>query len=66
MIARNDSARWGYFNGDGWYCASIAGSGLRVWFGDAGRHDQVRVQPSRLPEHDTTSAMTVHKSQVRI
>ncbi|EAA7929297.1 exodeoxyribonuclease V subunit alpha [Salmonella enterica subsp. enterica] len=60
MIARNDSAL-GLFNGD----IGIAldrGQGLRVWFvmPDGAIKS---VQPSRLPEHDTTWAMTVHKSQ---
>ncbi|ECG8573253.1 exodeoxyribonuclease V subunit alpha [Salmonella enterica subsp. diarizonae] len=60
MIARNDSAL-GLFNGD----IGIAldrGQGLRVWF--AMPDGAIKsVQPSRLPEHDTTWAMTVHKSQ---
>ncbi|ECR7716840.1 exodeoxyribonuclease V subunit alpha [Salmonella enterica] len=60
MIARNDSAL-GLFNGD----IGIAldrGQGLRVWF--AMPDGTIKsVQPSRLPEHDTTWAMTVHKSQ---
>lgn len=60
MIARNDSAL-GLFNGD----IGIAlerGDGLRVWFAmpDGSIKD---IQPSRLPEHETTWAMTVHKSQ---
>ena len=60
MIARNDSAL-GLFNGD----IGIAldrGQGLRVWFAmpDGSIKD---IQPSRLPEHETTWAMTVHKSQ---
>ncbi len=60
MIARNDSAL-GLFNGD----IGIAldrGQGLRVWF--AMPDSSIKsVQPSRLPEHETTWAMTVHKSQ---
>ncbi|POT56517.1 exodeoxyribonuclease V subunit alpha [Citrobacter amalonaticus] len=60
MIARNDSAL-GLFNGD----IGIAldrGQGLRVWF--AMPDGTIKsVQPSRLPEHETTWAMTVHKSQ---
>lgn len=60
MVARNDSAL-GLFNGD----IGIAldrGQGLRVWF--AMPDGAVKsVQPSRLPEHETTWAMTVHKSQ---
>ncbi|EPR1413955.1 exodeoxyribonuclease V subunit alpha [Citrobacter koseri] len=60
MIARNDSAL-GLFNGD----IGIAldrGQGGRVWF--AMPDGSIKsVQPSRLPEHETTWAMTVHKSQ---
>lgn len=60
MIARNDSAL-GLFNGD----IGIAldrGQGIRVWFPLP--DGQIKsVQPSRLPEHDTAWAMTVHKSQ---
>ncbi|WP_253382245.1 exodeoxyribonuclease V subunit alpha [unidentified bacterial endosymbiont] len=60
MISRNDSAL-GLFNGD----IGIAldrGQGLRVWFlMPDGRVKSV--QPSRLPDHDTAWAMTVHKSQ---
>lgn len=60
MISRNDSAL-GLFNGD----IGIAldqGQGIRVWFPLP--NGQIKsVQPSRLPEHDTAWAMTVHKSQ---
>lgn len=60
MIARNDSAL-GLFNGD----IGIAldrGQGIRVWFPLP--DGQIKsVQPSRLPDHDTAWAMTVHKSQ---
>lgn len=60
MISRNDSAL-GLFNGD----IGIAldrGQGLRVWF-QLPDGSVKSVQPSRLPEHDTAWAMTVHKSQ---
>ncbi|EMP9724825.1 exodeoxyribonuclease V subunit alpha [Enterobacter cloacae] len=60
MISRNDSAL-GLFNGD----IGIAldrGQGLRVWF--LMPDGSVKsVQPSRLAEHETAWAMTVHKSQ---
>lgn len=60
MISRNDSALE-LFNGD----IGIAldrGQGLRVWF--LMPDGSVKsVQPSRLPEHETAWAMTVHKSQ---
>ncbi|HHA2008880.1 TPA: exodeoxyribonuclease V subunit alpha [Enterobacter mori] len=60
MLSRNDSAL-GLFNGD----IGIAldrGQGLRVWF-MMPEGSVKSVQPSRLPEHDTAWAMTVHKSQ---
>lgn len=60
MISRNDSAL-GLFNGD----IGIAldrGNGLRVWF-QLPDGSVKSVQPSRLPEHETAWAMTVHKSQ---
>ena len=60
MISRNDSAL-GLYNGD----IGIAlerDRQLRVWFPMADGSIK-SVQPSRLPEHDTTWAMTVHKSQ---
>lgn len=60
MITRND-ASLGLFNGD----IGIAldqGQGIRVWF-PLSDGSLKSVQPSRLPEHDTAWAMTVHKSQ---
>jgi len=60
MIARNDSAL-GLFNGD-LGIALDRGTGLRVWFPMPDGSIK-SVQPSRLPEHDTAWAMTVHKSQ---
>ncbi|MGK9175149.1 exodeoxyribonuclease V subunit alpha [Yokenella regensburgei] len=60
MITRNDSSL-GLFNGD----IGIAlnqGEGLRVWF-PMPDGTMKSVQPSRLPEHETAWAMTVHKSQ---
>ncbi|RAU38336.1 exodeoxyribonuclease V subunit alpha [Enterobacter sp. RIT418] len=60
MISRNDSAL-GLFNGD----IGIAldrGQGTRVWF-QMPDGSVKSVQPSRLPEHETAWAMTVHKSQ---
>ncbi|EOF9298309.1 exodeoxyribonuclease V subunit alpha [Enterobacter bugandensis] len=60
MISRNDSAL-GLFNGD----IGIAldrGQGLRVWF-HMPDGSVKSFQPSRLPEHETAWAMTVHKSQ---
>jgi exodeoxyribonuclease V alpha subunit len=60
MISRNDSAL-GLFNGD-IGVALDRGQGLRVWF--MMPDGTVKsFQPSRLPEHETAWAMTVHKSQ---
>ncbi|HDG1681382.1 TPA: exodeoxyribonuclease V subunit alpha [Kluyvera ascorbata] len=60
MIARNDSAL-GLFNGD-IGVALDRGEGMRVWFPMPDGTIK-SAQPSRLPEHDTAWAMTVHKSQ---
>jgi exodeoxyribonuclease V alpha subunit len=59
MISRNDSAL-GLFNGD--IGIALERGGLRVWFPMPDGSIK-SVQPSRLPEHDTAWAMTVHKSQ---
>ncbi len=60
MISRNDSAL-GLFNGD-IGIALDCGQGLRVWF-QMPDGSVKSFQPSRLPEHETAWAMTVHKSQ---
>ncbi|GAL56593.1 exodeoxyribonuclease V alpha chain [Pseudescherichia vulneris NBRC 102420] len=60
MISRNDSAL-GLFNGD-IGVALNRGQGTRVWF-PLPDGSIKSVQPSRLPEHETAWAMTVHKSQ---
>lgn len=60
MIARNDRSL-GLFNGD-IGIALLREEGLRVWF-PMPDGTVKSVQPSRLPEHDTAFAMTVHKSQ---
>lgn len=60
MISRNDSAL-GLFNGD-IGVALDRGQGLRVWF-QMPDGSVKSFQPSRLPEHETAWAMTVHKSQ---
>lgn len=60
MVARNDYTL-SLFNGDiGVTCAMD--DGLRVMFEkpDGGR---VYIHPSRMPEHETAFAMTIHKSQ---
>ncbi|MGL5699255.1 MAG: exodeoxyribonuclease V subunit alpha [Kluyvera sp.] len=60
MITRNDSAL-GLFNGDIGVALEREGS-LRVWF-PMPDGTVKPILPSRLPEHDTAWAMTVHKSQ---
>lgn len=60
MIVRNDHAL-GLYNGDIGIAAQD-GERLRVWFELP--DGQVRgFLPSRLPEHETAFALTVHKSQ---
>lgn len=60
MITRNDPGL-SLFNGDIGIAVPDETGRLKVWFESQG---QVRgILPSRLPEHDTVYAMTVHKSQ---
>jgi exodeoxyribonuclease V alpha subunit len=62
LIRRNDyNVR--LFNGDiGIICRDPESGGLRAFF--ASEDGSVRgISPSRLPEHETAYAMTVHKSQ---
>lgn len=60
MISRNEPAL-GLFNGDIGIAMPDEQGKLRVWFEQQG---EVRaVLPSRLPEHQTVYAMTIHKSQ---
>jgi exodeoxyribonuclease V alpha subunit len=62
MVTRNDPDLR-LFNGDVGVILPDASSGdLRAWF--LGMNNEPRsVSPSRLPEHETAFAMTVHKSQ---
>lgn len=62
MITRNDPAL-GLFNGDvGILWPAGKGGELRAWFMTA--DGSLRsLSPARLPAHETTWAMTVHKSQ---
>lgn len=60
MITRNDAALELY-NGDVGVALPDAEGRLQVWFEQGGRMRPVL--PSRLPEHETVFAMTVHKSQ---
>jgi exodeoxyribonuclease V alpha subunit len=61
MVVVNDYAL-GLYNGDVGLVLADAEGQLRAWFADAegGVRD---VRPGRLPAHETTFAMTVHKSQ---
>lgn len=62
MVTRNDHGL-GLFNGDVGLLWPDAEGRLRAWF-PAGNEEGVRAYPpSRLPEHETVYAMTVHKSQ---
>ncbi|WP_286239315.1 exodeoxyribonuclease V subunit alpha [Neptuniibacter halophilus] len=60
MISRNDPALE-LFNGDIGVAVEDEDGELMVWFEQNGEPRPIR--PSRLPEHDTVYAMTVHKSQ---
>ncbi len=61
MVTRNDYAL-GLFNGDVGLLWPDAEGRLRAWF--PGEEGGLRsLSPSRLPEHETVFAMTVHKSQ---
>ncbi|WP_241609491.1 exodeoxyribonuclease V subunit alpha [Rosenbergiella australiborealis] len=61
MITRNDSGL-GLFNGDVGITLQDSDQQLKVYFQLPDRTLRA-VQPSRLPEHETAWAMTVHKSQ---
>lgn len=60
MITKNDPSLF-LFNGDIGVAMPDSDGRLKVWFDQQG---EIRsVLPSRLPEHETVYAMTVHKSQ---
>ncbi|MEH6443324.1 MAG: exodeoxyribonuclease V subunit alpha [Oceanospirillaceae bacterium] len=61
MITRNDN-QMQLYNGDiGITCFDSQTQQLKVWFEQGG--EMRAVLPSRLPQHETVFAMTVHKSQ---
>lgn len=62
MVTRNDQGL-GLFNGDLGLIWPDAQGRPRVWFAAAGPDGLRSFPPSRLPEHETVYAMTVHKSQ---
>lgn len=61
MITRNDPLL-GLYNGDIGITLGDQSGELRVWFRNSDGSLQ-SVHPSRLPAHETSWAMTVHKSQ---
>jgi len=61
MVLRNDPGLR-LFNGDIGLAWPGADGALQVWFPGADGHWRA-VPPARLPAHETTWAMTVHKSQ---
>ncbi|MGH1461544.1 MAG: exodeoxyribonuclease V subunit alpha [Neptuniibacter sp.] len=60
MITQNDAAL-NLFNGDIGITLVDSSGRLKVWFEQNGEFRSVL--PSRLPEHETVYAMTIHKSQ---
>ncbi|OUS24727.1 exodeoxyribonuclease V subunit alpha ['Osedax' symbiont bacterium Rs2_46_30_T18] len=61
MVTRNDK-QMRLYNGDiGIACIDQHSGQLKVWFEQGG--ELRAVLPSRLPQHETVFAMTVHKSQ---
>ncbi|UTW13822.1 exodeoxyribonuclease V subunit alpha [Marinobacterium rhizophilum] len=60
IVTRNDGALE-LFNGDIGIAMPNAEGELRVWFDQGGTARALL--PSRMPEHETVYAMTVHKSQ---
>ena len=61
MITKNDHAL-GLFNGDIGICMRDEDDKLYVFF-EAADNNVRRFLPSRLPDHETIFAMTIHKSQ---
>lgn len=61
MISRNDY-QLGLYNGDIGIAIADQNEVLRVWFEQPDGSAR-GILPSRLPEHETVYAMTVHKSQ---
>ncbi|MCY9861285.1 exodeoxyribonuclease V subunit alpha [Vibrio coralliirubri] len=61
MITKNDHAL-GLFNGDIGICMRDEDQKLYVFF-EAADNNVRRFLPSRLPDHETIYAMTIHKSQ---
>ena len=61
IVVRNDYSH-GLFNGDVGICLEDSSGALRVWF-DGGPEGWKVLLPSRLPQHMSSFAITVHKSQ---
>ena len=63
IVFRNDR-QTGLSNGDTGVVLPDEGAGRRVWFPDLDREgERFEVTPSRLPEHESFFALTVHRSQ---
>ncbi|MYD97275.1 MAG: exodeoxyribonuclease V subunit alpha [Gammaproteobacteria bacterium] len=64
IVTRNDPATR-LSNGDTGVVVNEGGAGRRVWFPelDASDGERFEVSPSRLPEHDSFFALTVHRAQ---
>jgi exodeoxyribonuclease V alpha subunit len=60
MVTRNDY-QVALFNGDVGICLDLNKEGLRVYF--PSMHEYRDFTPSRVPQHETAFAMTIHKSQ---
>ena len=61
IVTRNDAAS-GLANGDVGVVLKQGGN-VRVWFPELSAASPFLVAPSRLPEHETFFALTVHKAQ---
>ena len=64
IVTRNDPAT-GLANGDTGIVLQDADGARQVWFPDLARQDGERflIAPSRLPEHESFFALTVHRAQ---
>lgn len=64
LITRNDHRQTGLHNGDAGVVLPDRGEGRRVWFPDLDRDgERFLVSPSRLPQHESFFALTVHRAQ---
>ena len=61
IVTRNDR-RTGLSNGDTGVVVAHDGE-RRVWFPELGGDERLLVSPSRLPQHESFFALTVHRAQ---